>query len=108
MSACRFPLSGARALLSSSAGSTPWLSRLVQLIPVPVGRVILLGCVILLGLDLIATAGTMVRMRRQFALTPEQMEALEQAASLPGTAQRSHPRTHPAPYGTHRSPALPA
>lgn len=62
----------------------PLVVRLVQLIPVPVGRVILLGCVILLGLDLIATAGTMVRMRRQFALTPEQMEALEQAASLPG------------------------
>ena len=62
----------------------PLVVRLVQLIPVPIGRVILLGCVILLGLDLIATAGTMVRMRRQFALTPEQMEALEQAASLPG------------------------
>ena len=62
----------------------PLVVRLVQLIPVPIGRVILLGCVILLGLDLLATAGTMVRMRRQFALTPEQMEALEQAASLPG------------------------
>ena len=62
----------------------PLVVRLVQLIPVPVGRVILLGCLILLGLDLLATAGTMVRMRRQFALTPEQMEALEQAASLPG------------------------
>ena len=35
----------------------PLVVRLVQLIPVPVGRVILLGCVILLGLDLIATAG---------------------------------------------------
>lgn len=84
----------------------PLVVRLVQLIPVPVGRVILLGCVILLGLDLIATAGTMVRMRRQFALTLSD-GGPGTGCQPPGTAQRSHPRTHPAPYGAHRSPALP-
>lgn len=86
----------------------PLVVRLVQLIPVPVGRVILLGCVILLGLDLIATAGTMVRMRPSVCPHPLSRWRPGTGCQPPGTAQRSHPRTHPAPYGAHRSPALPA
>ncbi len=62
----------------------PLVVRLLSLIPATIGKVILLGLVILLVLDLIATAGAILRMRHQFIHDGEEPTALQQAASLPG------------------------
>ena len=62
----------------------PLVVHLLSLIPATIGKVILLGLVILLVLDLIATAGAILRMRHQFIHDGEEPTALQQAASLPG------------------------
>ena len=62
----------------------PLVVRLIRWIPLPVGRIVLIVCGVLLILDLLAAGGTVVRMRSRYALTPEQLDALEQATGLPG------------------------